>query len=134
MSLEESLRDLIREIAKEVHAAIPAKATKAKVAAAPESALPAAAQPQAASAPAPQPAPAAPILSEPILTVAIEDLNKIVKAVASVERDVAVSILAKFGVRNTAVLKAELYRAVYDEFEEAKAKLDAKSTQNQSLV
>lgn len=108
--------------------ASPAKpGRKAKpAAAAPESAPPAATQPPAAaSAPAPaQPAPppAAPTLSK-------DKLNKAVLAVAGVNRDAAIEILAKFGVANTATLPVEKYQEVYDAFEEKKAQLDAASVQ-----
>lgn len=99
--------------------------TKGKKAAAlPEPAQPAATQPQAASAPAPQPAqsPAAPTISK-------DQLNKAVLAVAGVARERAIAILGKYGVTNTATLPAEKYQAVFDDFEEEKAKLDAAAAQ-----
>jgi hypothetical protein len=99
---------------------------KPKAAAAPESAQPAAPQPPvAASAPAaPQPAPppAAPTLSK-------EKLNKAVLAVAGVNREAAIAILAKHGATNTATLPVEKYQVVFDEFEEKKAQLDAAAAQ-----
>lgn len=103
--------------------AAPVKGKKAaKSAAAPDPALPAATPPPVATAPAPQPAPspAAPPLSK-------DKLNKAVLAVAGVDRDAAIALLAKFGVSNTATLPVEKYQAVFDAFEEAKAKIDAAS-------
>jgi hypothetical protein len=95
-------------------------------AAAPEPAQPAAAQPSTvATAPAPvqsAPPPAAPSISK-------EKLNKAVLAVAGVNREAAIAILAKFGVANTATLPVEKYQEVYDAFEEKKAQLDAASVQ-----
>jgi len=103
--------------------AAPAKG-KTKAKAATESAQPAAAPAPAATAPAAQPAPspAAPTISK-------DKLNKAVLAVAGVNREAAVSILAKFGATNTATLDPAKYQAVFDEFEEYKAKLDAASAQ-----
>jgi hypothetical protein len=131
-SLEAHLRAIVREetmaAIAEIRALIesirPAKAGKAKADAAPESAPPAAAQPPVATAPAPQPAPSpvAPTLSK-------EKLNKAVLAVAAVNRDAAVQILAKFGAANTATLPAEKYQAVFDAMEEEKARLDAAAVQ-----
>jgi hypothetical protein len=129
MSLEAALRALVRE---EVAAALagatvpaaPAKAKKAKAEAAPESAPPAAAQPPAATAPAPQPAP-----SPAVPTISKDQLNKAVLAVAGTNREKAVSILARFGVTNTATLPVEKYQEMFDAFEEEKARLDAASVQ-----
>lgn len=100
-----------------------AKPTKGK-AKATESAPPAAAPAPAAMAPVAQPAPspAAPTISK-------EKLNKAVLAVAGTNREAAIAILGKFGVTNTATLPVEKYQAVFDEFEEYKAKLDAAAAQ-----
>jgi hypothetical protein len=104
--------------------AAPAAKTRKKAAAATEPAQPAAAPAPAATAPVapPAPPPAAPSVSK-------EALNKLVVSVAKIDRDTAVKILAKFQATNTANLKPEQYQAVYDEFEEAKAQLDARATQ-----
>jgi hypothetical protein len=105
----------------------PAKAPKkaAKVSAAPESAPPAATQPPtvpatASAAVPPAQSPAAPTISK-------DKLNKAVLAVAGVNRDAAVMLLAKFGLTNTATLPEERYQEVFDAFEEKKAQLDAAS-------
>lgn len=92
--------------------------------AATESAPPAATPAPAATAPVAQPAqsPAAP-------TVSKDKLNKAVLAVAGVDRQAAIAILNKFGVVNTATLPTEKYQAVFDEFEEFKAKMDAAAAQ-----
>lgn len=58
-----------------------------------------------------------------------DKLNKAVLAVAGVDRDAAIKILAKHGASNTATLPAEKYQAVFDDMEEAKAQLDAKAAQ-----
>lgn len=95
----------------------PAKAAKAAPAA--ESA------PAAAPAAAPvAEAPPAPPAAEPISKV---KLNKAVLAVAGVNRDAAIKILAKHGASNTATLPIEKYQAVFDDFEEEKARLDAEA-------
>lgn len=103
----------------------PAKVTKAKtVAAATESAPPAATPATVATAPA-----APPAQSPAVPTISKDKLNKAVLAVAGVNRDAAVTILAKYGVTNTATLPVEKYQEVFDDFEEYKAKLDAASAQ-----
>jgi hypothetical protein len=103
----------------------PAKPPKAKKAVtAPEPAQPAATPAPEATAPATQPAqsPAVPTLSK-------EKLNKAVLAVAGVNRQKAIEILGKYGVANTATLPVEKYQAVFDDFEEEKARLDAAAAQ-----
>lgn len=119
-----AVADLKTEFAKIVAAFAPAKAKAAKPATATESAQPAATQPQAAMAPAPQPA-----QSPAVSTISKDKLNKAVLAVAGVNREAAVALLAKFGAANTATLPAEKYQAVFDAFEEEKARLDAASVQ-----
>lgn len=125
MSFEAELRAIVRE---EVVAALAAFEPKTKAAgkkaAAPEVGQPAATPAPVASAPAPQPAPspAVPPLSK-------DKLNKAVLAVAGTNREAAISILAKFGVTNTATLPVEKYQEVFDAFEEKKAQLDAASVQ-----
>lgn len=115
---------LVGEDTQDTASPAPAPAKKGKAKAATEPAQPAATPAQEASAPAAQPAqsPAAPTISK-------EKLNKAVLAVAGVNREAAIAILNKFGVTNTATLPAEKYQAVFDEFEEYKAKLDAAAAQ-----
>ena len=139
MSFEAALSAVVRAELASVHAAIAelkalitaapkAKTTKAAAPAAPatESAPPAAAPaPQAASAPAAPAAPVAPAAP----TISKEKLNKAVLAVASVNREAAVSILAKHGAVNTATLPADKYQAVFDDFEEKLAQIQAASAQ-----
>jgi hypothetical protein len=102
--------------------AAPAKPAKGKAKAAPESA-PAATPAQDATAPAPQPA------QSPVPTISKEKLNKAVTNLAGVDRDGAIAILNKFGVRSTATLAVEKYQEVFDAFEEAQAKFDAAAAQ-----
>jgi hypothetical protein len=70
-------------------------------------------------------APAAPVAP----TITKEQLNKAVLSVAAKSRDIAEGILAKFGAKNTVTLPPELWQAVYDAFEEEKAKIDAAAVQ-----
>jgi hypothetical protein len=51
-------------------------------------------------------------------------LNKAVLVVAGIDRDAAVRILARYGVTNTADLPRQHREAVFEEFEEAKARID----------
>jgi hypothetical protein len=125
MSLEAALRALVREEVAALLATFEPKTKAAgKKAAATESAPQAATPAPAATAPAAQPAqsPAAPTISK-------DKLNKAVLAVAGVNREAAIKLLAKYGVTNTATLPVEKYQEVFDEFEEYKAKLDAASAQ-----
>jgi hypothetical protein len=80
------------------------------------------ATPAVETAAAPPAPPAAPQISK-------DKLNKAVLAVAGVNRDEAIKILAKHGASNTATLPVEKYQAVFDDFEEAKARLDAAAAQ-----
>lgn len=105
----------------------PAKGKKA--AAAPES-VPAAATPAATSTAAMAPAVTQPpAQSPPAPTISKEKLNKAVLAVAGVNREAAVKILAKHNAANTATIPTEKYQAVFDDFEEEKARLDAAAAQ-----
>jgi hypothetical protein len=107
----------------------PAKPTKGKGKGATETAASAPAAQTTAAAPAAQTtaaaAPAAPVVP----TITKEQLNKAVLAVAAKSRDVAEGILAKFGAKNTVTLPPEQWQAVYDAFEEEKAKIDAAAVQ-----
>lgn len=103
----------------------PAKGKKAAAAAentAPAQFAPAAYTPPAAAPVAQTPAPAVPSITK-------EQLNKAVLKVAAKSRDVAESILAKFGAKNTVTLPPEQWQAVFDAFEEEIAKQDAAAVQ-----
>lgn len=104
---------------------------KAKTVTAPDPSPAAATAAPAATAPAAQqlaPQPAAPSITR-------DQLNKAVLAVASMSRDEAVAVLAKFGAANTATIPVEKYQAVFDAMEEKKAELDAaKAKEPASLV
>lgn len=108
----------------ETPAPAPTKAAAPKRKAAAPAEPPAAPAPAAAPAepPAAAPAPAAPPVSK-------DKLNKAVLAVAGIDREAAVKLLAKHGASNTATLPVEKYQAVLDDFEELKAQLDAKAAQ-----
>jgi hypothetical protein len=108
----------------------PAKSAKAK--AAPKSAAPAATSaPVAASAPAA----AAPAAVEPPTYMDLTTkLNPMVSKLAGLDRGAALAILLKHGASatktSTSQLKPEKYQVVFDETEEALAKIEAAAAQN----
>jgi hypothetical protein len=130
-ALAEAFEGVLEEVA-------PAKTVKGKVKAAEQQT--AAASAAASVAAAPSIAAAAPVAVEPAVppapAITKDQLNKAVLKVAAKSRDVAESILAKFGAKNTVTLPQEQWQAVYDAFEEEIAKQDAAAVQVQqaSLV
>lgn len=69
------------------------------------------------------------VVAPVVPSITKDQLNKAVLKVAAKSRDIAESILAKFGAKNTVTLPPEQWQAVYDAFEEEIAKQDAAAVQ-----